>query len=292
MVGETREKGRGFMTDAGERPLVNYHTHTWRCLHAEGTEEEYVRRAIDTGFSVLGFADHTPWPYESGYVSGMRMRLDQLRDYLDTVRALGERYADRIKIPVGLECEAFPQYMGWLSELKASSLDYVILGNHYDGRDDADHDAFSDGGGFYFGRCGEPAHVRRYAERTIAGMRTGLFDYVAHPDLYCHLYPRFDAECAAAAEDICVAAKALDIPLEYNLLGVQYHAREAGLGRLGYPCPRFWEIAAEQGCKAIIGFDAHRPEALERRDDYDRALAFLTGLGLEVLPFLDKPGLR
>ena len=198
MVGETREKGRGFMTDAGERPLVNYHTHTWRCLHAEGTEEEYVRRAIDTGFSVLGFADHTPWPYESGYVSGMRMRLDQLEDYLDTV--------------------------------KASSLDYVILGNHYDGRDDADHDAFSDGGGFYFGRCGEPAHVRRYAERTIAGMRTGLFDYVAHPDLYCHLYPRFDAECAAAAEDICVAAKALDIPLEYNLLGVQYHAREAGLG--------------------------------------------------------------
>ncbi len=292
MVGETREKGRGFMTDAGERPLVNYHTHTWRCLHAEGTEEEYVRRAIDMGFSVLGFADHTPWPYESGYVSGMRMRLDQLRGYLDTVRALGERYADRIKIPVGLECEAFPQYMGWLSELKASSLDYVILGNHYDGRDDADHDAFSDGGGFYFGQCGEPAHVRRYAERTIAGMRTGLFDYVAHPDLYCHLYPRFDAECAAAAKDICAAAKALDIPLEYNLLGVQYHAREAGLGRLGYPCPRFWEIAAGQGCKAIIGFDAHRPEALERRDDYDRALAFLTGLGLEVLPFLDKPGLR
>ncbi|MDO4865986.1 MAG: histidinol-phosphatase [Clostridia bacterium] len=280
------------MTDAGNRPLANYHTHTWRCLHAEGTEEEYVRRAIGAGFAVLGFSDHTPWPYESGYVSDMRMRLDQLQGYLDTVRALGERYADRIKIPVGLECEAFPRYMGWLSELKASSLDYVILGNHYDARDDADHDAFSDGGGFYFGRCGEPAHVRRYAERTIAGMRTGLFDYVAHPDLYCHLYPRFDAECAAAAEDICAAAKALDIPLEYNLLGVQYHAQEAGLGRLGYPCPRFWEIAARQGCKAIIGFDAHRPEALERRDGYDRALAFLTGLGLEVLPFLDKPGLR
>ncbi|MBR6219575.1 MAG: histidinol-phosphatase [Clostridia bacterium] len=275
------------MSSSQSRALVNYHTHTWRCLHAEGTEEEYVRRAVGRGFEVLGFADHTPWPYANGYVAGMRMRLDQLDGYLKTVRGLGEKYAGQIRIPVGLECEAFPQYMGWLAELKERSLDYLILGNHYDLRDDADHAAFDIGGGFYFGRCTRPAHVRRYAERTIAGMRTGLFDYVAHPDLYCHVYKRFDADCAAAARDLCQAAAALDLPLEYNLLGIQYHARPSERGALGYPCERFWEIAATCGCRAIVGFDAHRPEHLDRVDLFDRALDFLNGLGIERVSHLD-----
>lgn len=298
-----RRRGRGYntvtenmhevnrMNGEKQRPLVNYHTHTWRCQHAGGTEEMYVRRALGQGFKVLGFADHTPWPYESGYVAGMRMRLDQLEDYLATVRALGEQYAGQIRIPVGLECEAFPHYFGWLSELKEKSLDYLILGNHYDLRDDADHDAFDEGGGFYFGRCTKPAHIRRYAQRTIEGMRTGLFDYVAHPDLYCHVYRQFDADCVAAARDLCQAAVALDIPLEYNLLGIQYHARMQAADKLGYPCSKFWEVAARYPVRAIIGFDAHAPEHLERLDLYDAALAFLRSLNIEVLPCLDKPGL-
>ncbi len=270
-------------------PLVNYHTHTWRCHHASGAEEDYVRQAVASKYAVLGFADHSPWPYDSGYVSHMRMPLDQLQGYLDTVAGLREKYADRLLIPVGLECEAFPKYMGWLADLKAEKLDYLILGNHYDLTDEGDHAVFSDAGGFYFGRCKEPAHVRRYARRTIAGMETGLFDYVAHPDLFCHSYCRFDADCAAVSHDICQAAEALNIPLEYNLLGIQYHARMREAGLLGYPCPQFWEIAAQYKVKAIIGFDAHRPEHLERTELFDHGLDFMWSLGIETLPGL--PGL-
>ena len=279
------------MGDENGRMLANYHTHTWRCMHAQGTEEDYVRRAIDAGFSVLGFADHTPWPYTSGFVADMRMRLDQLQGYLDTLLALRRKYEGRIRIPVGLECEAFPAYFGWLRDLKAQSLDYVLLGNHYDLTDDGDHRAFAEGGGFYYGRSTRPEHVRRYARRTIAGMETGIYDYVAHPDLFCHVYDRFDADCAAASRDICEAAVALNIPLEYNLLGVQYHARVSERDKLGYPCVHFWEIAARYPVRAIIGFDAHAPEHLARRDLYDGALALLQSLGIETLSRLDKPGL-
>lgn len=277
--------------DGEARMLTNYHTHTWRCMHAGGTEEEYVRRAIEKGFTVLGFADHTPWPYRNGFVSGMRMREDQLQGYLDTVLGLREKYAGQILIPVGLECEAFPRYMGWLADLKAQKLDYVILGNHYDLTDEGDHTAFHPSGGFYFGRCSRAEHVLRYAERTVEGMRSGLYDYVAHPDLFCHTYARFDEECAAASRDICDAAAELDIPLEYNLLGVQYHSRSWERDLLGYPCQRFWEIAADKGVKAIIGFDAHQPEHLDCLDLYHGAVEMLTELGIPVLTYLDKPGL-
>ena len=35
----------------------NFHTHTTRCGHATGTEEEYVQAAIQRGLKQLGFAE-------------------------------------------------------------------------------------------------------------------------------------------------------------------------------------------------------------------------------------------
>ena len=61
--------------------LTNYHTHTTRCGHAEGTEEEYILTALRCGYKVLGFSDHTPWAYATpGFVSRIRMLLDEELD--------------------------------------------------------------------------------------------------------------------------------------------------------------------------------------------------------------------
>ena len=265
------------------KPIRNYHTHTWRCMHARGTEDQYVQAAIQQGFDTLGFADHTPWPYKSSFVSDMRMRLDQFDDYKTTVLHLREKYAGQIHIPLGLECEAFPEYFGWLRDFKAEHLDYIILGNHYDYNDEGDHGRLYPAGGYYFGRCHRDAQVIRYGQRTIAGMRTGLYDYVAHPDLCMHTMTEFTADCRAVSMDLCQAAKALDIPLEFNLLGLSHLAMERPQGWLGYPCEDFWKIAAETGCRAIIGFDAHEAEFLKRMDLYQQARATLEGLGMEIV---------
>ena len=263
-------------------PLKNYHTHTWRCQHARGTEEQYVLTAIDRGFDTLGFADHTPWPYKSDFVSGMRMRLDQFADYKQTVLGLREKYAGRIHIPLGLECEAFPEYFSWLRDFKAEHLDYIILGNHYDYTDEGDHGLLYPARGVYFGGCTRADSLIRYGQRTIAGMQTGLYDYLAHPDLCFRIVRAFDADCRAVAVDICQAARALGMPLEFNLLGLARRARDESSGVLGYPCRDFWQIAAETGCAAIIGFDAHDPEDLGDLSLYNRAREILNGLGMEI----------
>ncbi|MBQ6325380.1 MAG: histidinol-phosphatase [Clostridia bacterium] len=270
-------------------PFINYHTHTWRCQHAQGTEAEYVEAAVRAGYSVLGFSDHTPWPYTSGFVSGMRMRLDQFRDYREGVLALRAQYAERLKLPLGLECEAFPMYMDWLRDFKAENLDYVILGNHYDATDEGDHNTMRPGGGFYFGRTTLPEQVRRYGERVLFGMQTGLFDYVAHPDLFLHTYPAFDADCRAVSRDLCQCARAMGLPLEFNLLGFERRDREQARGWQSYPCDSFWEIAAETGCTAIIGMDAHSPGSLLHTDLIEDARNVLTRMGIRVQTTL--PGL-
>ena len=53
--------------------LTNYHTHTYRCHHADGTERDYVEAAIQRGFKALGFSDHSPYIFNSDYYSGHRM---------------------------------------------------------------------------------------------------------------------------------------------------------------------------------------------------------------------------
>lgn len=261
--------------------LANYHSHTTRCMHAEGSEEEYVLQAIDTGFEILGFADHSAWPYKSDFVADMRMHIRELDGYVDIVKRLRAKYADRICIHLAMECEAFPEFYPWLREIKEEKgFDYFILGNHYDTTDE--------NGGPYFGRCTEPSRAYRYMETTIAGMESGLFVYLAHPDLFLHRYPAFDVDAKRVCRELCEVAKRLQIPLEYNILGHHRQAAARALGCVGYTSPEFWEIAAETGNQAILGVDAHAPGQLDCLELYRSIRKKLKSMDIEVLDVLEK----
>ena len=116
--------------------IANYHTHTWRCLHASGTEREYVENAIQGGLRILGFSDHTPMPYPDGYVSNVKMLPDQLEDYVDTVLKLKQEYRDDIEIRLGLEVEYYPALFEALLELvRPYPIEYFLLAQHYLGNE-------------------------------------------------------------------------------------------------------------------------------------------------------------
>lgn len=249
----------------------NFHTHTTRCKHAFDSDEAYVQTAIENGYTTLGFTDHAPWPYTSGFQPKVRMEIEELGDYLASIRALRERYRDRIEILIGLECEYFPQYMDWLKKTaRDEKLDYIILGNHFDQTDD---------GGFYFGRSKQPSDVDRYVDLTIEGLETGVFSCLAHPELPLRYYAAFDQAVKESLRRLCVAAKRLRVPLEYNLLGLHYQKAEPGAG-LGYPYQPFWEMAAEVGCEAVIGVDAHRANHLAETEMFREAKRNLDALGI------------
>lgn len=261
----------------GDIYFANLHSHTVRCQHAHGTEEEFILRAIDIGMDCLGFADHTAWPYKSDFVADMRMRYDELDGYLNTLRDLREKYKDQIRIMIGLECEAFPEFYPWLEEIREKEqIDYFLLGNHYDTTDE-------NSSGDYFGRCHTPDIMRRYMETTIAGMESGLFLYLCHPDLPLHRYPIFDSAAEEMCRNICETAKRLDMPLEYNLLGMKRNPRSRELGCIGYTSDEFWRIAAEYGNVAVIGADAHTPDEVDCAQLYYQAHNYLHELGIEVI---------
>ena len=59
----------------------NYHTHTTRCHHAEGTDEEYIEVAIKAGMTHLGFSDHLPFMFPDGYESFYRVDMARGEEY-------------------------------------------------------------------------------------------------------------------------------------------------------------------------------------------------------------------
>ena len=71
---------------------TNYHTHTTRCMHATGSDEDYVLSAIKGGYQELGFSDHTPWKYHTDYVADMRMLPEELPGYVESLHSLREKY--------------------------------------------------------------------------------------------------------------------------------------------------------------------------------------------------------
>lgn len=250
---------------------ANYHTHTQRCFHAIGSDEEYVLSAIKAGYDELGFSDHTPWKYESNFVARMRMPLAEFDNYYESISSLREKYKDQISIKIGLECEYYERYMPWLTQfIEEKKLDYIIFGNHYYETDEH---------GIYFGyNTNEEKYMKLYVDECIAGMKTGLYAYLAHPDLFMRCCDEFSDFHKEESYRLCKAAKELDVPLEYNLSGVIYNACYGT--KNGYPNYDFFKIAAEVGNDVIIGIDAHDNEDIEKKWYREDAIKVLNELGV------------
>ena len=114
----------------------------------------------------------------------------------------------------------------------------------------------------------------------VEALETGLYRYLAHPDLFLNRVTAFDADAEKACRDICAAAARLDIPLEYNMAGLTLQDRPDG--SLGYTRDEFWRIAAEYPVKAIVGCDAHAPSELDVVPAIEEKKAFLAEMGIEA----------
>ena len=246
--------------------FANYHTHTTRCNHAEGTEREYVESAVSGGLKILGFSDHTPYLFGDYHASGIRMAPEELEDYVSKVLSLREEYHDRLEIRIGVEAEFYPDYFDRTVDfLRSFEVEYMILGQHSLGNQD-DYT--------YTGRPTEDENfLNRYCAQCRDGLDSGLFTYFAHPDLINYvgderIYERHIRPLIRFAVD-------RNIPLEINLLGL----RE---GR-HYPYDPFWKLAGEEGAAVVLGSDAHQPQVVIDPDSEAIALQLCEKYGLKLI---------
>lgn len=245
---------------------ANYHTHTMRCGHAVGEDREYIEAAIKAGIKILGFSDHCPWVYPDNFVSGIRMRADQTDDYFSSLENLRKEYADDITVLIGFEAEYVPDLIDAQDNLLASyPLDYMILGQHFLG---------TECGSAY---AGSPTDCTdffiEYVDTVIAGLDTGRYLYLAHPDLIN--YTGDDAIYREHMTRLCRYLKEKNIPAELNMLGA-YQGRN-------YPSDKFLQIVREVGNTCIIGIDAHDPAHLTNELGYKACQELIQQYHLHII---------
>ena len=243
-----------------------YHTHTSRCHHATGTDEEYVLSAIERGVKVLGFSCHAPMFYPEGYESYYKMKPSELSEYVQSILSLKEKYKEKIEIKVGLESEYYPElHAESIKFYRQFPIDYLILGQHFV---DKEHGENKDASPW---ASEDKGRVTAYVDRVISAMELGIFTVCAHPDLIN--YTGDDGEFYEfEMRRLISSAIGCGVYLEYNLLGQS--------DKRAYPVAKFWHFVAEMGAKVVIGCDAHSPDRVAKADEIGQAREFLSSLGI------------
>lgn len=219
----------------------NYHTHTYRCNHASGTEREYIEQAISVGIKKFGFSDHIPFIYPHGKENSYRVPKVLEEEYIAEILRLGEDYKDKIEIYVGYETEYYPKHFDdMVKEARQKGAQYLILGQHSVGYDGVDLHWTTD-------ETDDEKKLSEYVNCVISAMESGYITYVAHPDIFN--FTGDDETYEKEMTRLIKASAETKTPLEINFLGIRDNRH--------YPNEKFWKLAGRVGCQVVFGFDAH-----------------------------------
>lgn len=253
----------------------NYHTHTFRCGHADGLEEEYVLSAISAGIKCMGFSEHAPLRFSNGYESKYRLSIAEIKLYFNELLRLKEKYKDQIDIKIGFEFEYYhDMFDQMLKDVVEWGAEYLLVGEHFYSpicekeriKHSTEHQKDD-----YEG-------LRSYVDAVVSAIKTKKFTYVCHPDMISVVGDKKIYQ--EQMERLCVASKEYDIPVEINFLGI----RENRL----YPNEWFWEVAGKVGCPVTFGFDAHTAKDAGDRESLKRANELVKKYNLN---YIGKPKL-
>lgn len=258
----------------------NLHTHTMRCGHAIGLDEQYIKAAIQAEFTMIGISDHIP--YKDIYKSGDRMKFEEVDEYLDSFKDLNEKYKDKINIKIGFEAEYLEDREDEIFYLR-SKCDYLILGQHckYMGYD---YDYYS-----------SDEDVLDYVKAIETALSKGIYTYLAHPDYFMLGRRSYDKVCEEAAHRIAQACIKNKTPIEINLNklkktdkiiyynSIQDEYEEA----YPYPFKEFWKVISQYNCDVVYGYDAHSPTSLLERYREEKANEILKELNLNFIDSIE-----
>ena len=225
--------------------LADYHVHTPLCHHANGWPVEFAARAVARGLGELGFADHNPMPEQ---FDDWRMALGDLPRYLEEVEKARAQFP-QLTIRLGLECDFLAGREAWIEELRTmADWDFFIGSVHY----------LSDGT-----EVDHPQAIKRYAggetgaiwdaywktyERAI---RSGLFDFMGHPDLPKKFGFIPDGDLRRYYDPVIAALAEAHTPFEINTAGWRKQCAEQ------YPARQFLELAHAANVPLLINSDSH-----------------------------------
>ena len=231
-----------------------FHVHTKRCKHgSEESDETLVKKAISLGAKRITFTDHVPFP-ENPF--GNRMDFEELEEYLDSLEKLKKLYATQIDIKIGFEVEYLPKYLDYFWFLKNHpKVDLLICGQHMAQYEDT-FTCYLESE-----KKNEIEH-RLCVEAMIEGIKSGLFDVVAHPDRCFKRQKEWTEELTKLSNRLFSVASEYGVSLEINISS--YTKQKKNVFRKD-----FWLLleefnkTAKKKVQTVFALDSHSTEEME-----------------------------
>jgi histidinol-phosphatase (PHP family) len=246
--------------------LTNHHTHS---LYSDGNShpEEYIKQAIDKGFDLLGFSEHSPLPFDSTF-SFQHSKEDE---YLTLIATLKSRYSSRIQLALGMEIDYIPGVSEDFDALiNRYSLDYSIGSVHLVKERNQDSLWFIDGPvpEIYDSGLEEIFNgdirkaVSAYYRQVNEMLQSQHFDILGHMDkIKMHNQDRYfrenEAWYQALVKETLHLIREKNVIVEVNTRGI-YKKRSATT----YPGPEILKQICELQIPVMINSDAHQPHEL------------------------------
>ncbi len=248
-------------TTNDKRLKIDLHNHTLRCNHAEGTIDDYIKKAIAEGIDIFGFSDHAPMDFDPRY----RMGFEEMRAYEDDVKRAKREYEKEIDIRLAYEVDYLPGHMD--ERVLGADVDYLIGSVHFIDRWGFDNPEFI---GKYEG-ADIDAIWQDYFDLVESMANCGKFDIVGHLDLIkvFKYVPKTDVRLIA--QKAMDAIKRADMAIEINAAGYRKPIGEP------YPSRELLQMAFEREIPITFGSDAHKPEQVGYKKDEIAAFARSVG---------------
>ena len=246
--------------------LANYHTHMYLCRHAEGHVEDYVKKAVESGYEEIGISDHIVWPDDwKKELHARRMTTEEFHNvYLAEINECKKKYNGEINVLTSLETEYLPFLKDIIDELKPFC-DYLVLGQHWYMRKGYPMSVYADFSYNYPTCIISKDDVKLYSDSVCEALNTKLFKVLAHPEIIMIGYPKWDSYIEAEMRKIIESAIENNVYLEFNANGLRrgpkptngfsYEYNDLYM----YPRIEFWKLVCEEYKydKVLINDDCH-----------------------------------
>ncbi|NCB92676.1 MAG: PHP domain-containing protein [Clostridia bacterium] len=245
---------------------ANYHTHSKWCHHGTGEIEDFLESAVNAGLEEIAITEHVPHKDNLDY---NRMWWEDFIPFDQSLEKAIQKYRQKIKIIKGFECEYYPEEIETYKMFqKEYGYELLMLGQHRAGKN-REFDIFAPKG---------QKELQAYADAVCEGLSTGLFRFLAHPDVALLDYNenKWDPVCEKTMRQIYQCCEKYSIPVEINANGIR--------GQRRYPDKNAFILSKEYDLQYLINSDAHFPEAV-----YDEAVQEAERFAKELdLPLLEK----
>ena len=236
------------------------------------------RNVVEIGFSEHGhrFKESVGLLASEGF-RGEWTQKEATESIEDYIKAVEEAKKFGFPVKLGIELDYVPEYEKEILKFsKSYPFDFVIGSVHWLGDFGFDHPLLKS--------MWEKSDVNKtydeYFSVLIMAVKSGIFDFIAHPDVIKVFGYRAAKDMAPVYEELAKTAKDANICMEVSTAGLRKPVGEI------YPSPELMSFFKKYDIPIIINSDAHLPEDVGR--DFDKAMEFVKSFGYNKLCYFDK----